>query len=318
MSTILYIGNVGPDSHATYTTENHVARDAESLGHTVIPVMEGQRCHEQALEVLRSQRVDLVLYTRTEGLRWAHQDALMVWDEAARLGVPTASLHLDLFWGIGRRDVKVTRENALFGVDVAFTADGGHQDEFAAAGINHVWLPPAVVSDEVGRGTPRAEYAGEVAFVGSSRGYHDEWPRRREMVAAAERRFGAGFVRAGDGRTVREWDLNDLYASVKCSVGDSLAPDLGASLYWSDRLTEAAGRGSILVHPYIAAACDQLGDAVVWCDWDVDEQMETAAAVCEWSDDERDTFITHAIGIIRDGHTYAHRVQSVLDHLGIG
>lgn len=315
--TILYIGNVGPEAHASYCTEQHVKRDAEALGHTVIPVMESPTCHTEARAILDKHRVDLVLYTRTEGLRWAHDDARALWEQCHARGMPTASLHLDLFHGIARRDVKATRGNALFAVEYVFTADGGHDAEWEAAGVNHHWLPPAVVSDECYVGSPRAEFAGDVAFVGSSRGYHHEWNRRRVLVAELERRFGSRLVRAGDGRTVREGDLNDLYASVKVSAGDSLAPDYEAARYWSDRIPEATGRGSILVHPMIDAAYDQFGDHVVWSGWDAADQCDVIADVLSWSDTRRAAHIAEAVAFVKAHHTYRSRVQTVLDTIGL-
>lgn len=315
---VMQIGNVGPSAWATYTTEEHIRRSFEQLGHPVHPVMESQAATKDAGRVLRRHPIDLVVYTRTEGLGWRHHDALQLWDECRRRGIPTVSVHLDLFFGIGRRGVKVTRDNALFAVDHCFTADGDHDTEFAAAGIVHHWLPPAVVADECGVGTPRPEWAGEVAFVGSGKGYHSEWPRRRELVAALEDRYGDRLVRAGDGVTVREQALNDLYASVPVVAGDSLAPNREQARYWSDRIPECAGRGGVLVHPRIDAAAERFGDAVVWSEWDVDAQVDRIAEVAAWPPEQTAKQRQRAVDIVRGGHTYAHRVRTVLDTIGLG
>lgn len=317
MATILYCGNVGPRAHATYTTENHVKRDAEASGHTVVPVMESPTCGKDARQLIAQHDPDLVLYTRTEGLGWPHSEGVALWEWCRTRGVPTASLHLDLFHGIARRGALATRDSALFSVDYVFTADGGHDAEFAADGVNHHWLPPAVVYDECHVGTPRDQFAGDVAFVGSSRGYHREWPRRRDLVAALEHAYRGRLTRAGDGVTVREGDLNDLYASVKVSAGDSLAPDRERARYWSDRIPEAAGRGSILVHPRIDAAVERFEDHVVWCGWDVADQLAAVEEVLSWPDGYRADRIAAAVGFVREHHTYRDRVAEVLRVVGV-
>lgn len=314
---VVYVGNVGPAAHATYTTENHVAKSLAALGHTVIPVMEGADCGIEVRRQLRAQSVDLVLYTRTDGLRWDHGDAIDCWDICRGRGIPTASLHLDAFFGLDRRGVKVDVGNALFAVDYVFTADGDHQPDFADRGINHHWLPPGVLFEECGPGTPQAQWAADVAWVGSSRGYHREWPRRPQLVAALEQSYAGRLTRAGDGVTVREQQLNDLYASTKVSAGDSLAPKREASRYWSDRVPEAAGRGSVLVHPTIDAAVDLFGDSVVWCGWDIGDQLAAIDDVLTWTPTKRAAHIAAAVAHVRREHTYRNRCRTMLHTIGL-
>lgn len=306
---VVQIGN----QQVSYCTEVHLRQSLEALGHTVTFVQEGPQCDRLAKRAIQRGPVDLVLYTRTDGLRWPHEQGVALWDWCRTRGIPSASVHLDLFHSIARRDVKVTHDNALFAVDHCFTADGDHQAEFAAAGINHHWLPPGVLYEECGAGTPRAEYAGDVAFVGSSSHYHGEWPRRRELVAALESHYAGRFTRAGDGRTVREQALNDLYASVKVSAGDSLAPLRERSTYASDRVVEAPGRGSILVHPRMDPWVDLLGDAVVWCGWDVADQIAALDDVLTWPEAKRAAHIRGAVEIVKAGHTYRSRMATLLD-----
>lgn len=306
---IVYVGNFG----VSFSTETHVKRSLEALGHDVTAVQERRGCEQEARKLVRRGPVDLVLYTRTDGLHWPHERAIALWDECFRLGVATASTHLDLFHGIARRDVKTTKANALWATEYVFTADGDHQDEWAAAGINHHWLPPGVLYDECYVGTPKPEYAGDAAFVGSSSHYHDEWTRRRDLVAALESHYAGRFTRAGDGVTVREGALNDLYASVKVSAGDSLAPLRERSTYASDRIVEAPGRGSILVHPRMDPWVDLLGDAVVWSPWDVSEQIACMDEVLTWTDSKRTEHIRRAVEIVKADHTYRSRMKTLLD-----
>ena len=84
---VVQIGNVGPKSWATFTTENHLMQSLTALGHQVTPVMEGPRCDRDVMRALRAGPVDLVLYTRTDGIGWDHAAAIDCWQECARRGV---------------------------------------------------------------------------------------------------------------------------------------------------------------------------------------------------------------------------------------
>ena len=58
----------------------------------------------------------------------------------------------------------------MFFTRYVFTADGGHQDDWAGLGIDHRWLRPAVRHDAVQKNRP--ECACDVAFVGSNDTVH--------------------------------------------------------------------------------------------------------------------------------------------------
>ena len=133
-----------------------------------------------------------------------------------------------------------------------FTPDGDPASEawFAEQGINHVYVPPAVVSDECTVGNYRPELDHDVIFVGSKH-YHPEWPHRGELLAWLEATYGDRFKRyGGDVQVMRGQDLNDLYASAKVVVGDSLCLP-GHTRYWSDRYYETVGRGGFLIAPCV-------------------------------------------------------------------
>ena len=50
---------------------------------------------------------------------------------------------------------------------------------------------------------------------------------------------------------IRGKELNDLYATAKVVVGDTLCKGFNYPYYFSDRLFETTGRGGFLIHPYI-------------------------------------------------------------------
>lgn len=263
---VFQIGNFRPP----HSTENELRRALERLGHTVTLAQENTR-ETWAWNPEQMADVDLILWTRT-GWDWQHdcgwstqeawQHQLDLLDFARVAGIPTVGYHLDRWFGLDREG-QVTEE-PFFRCDLVCTADGGHDPQFAAAGVNHLWMPPAVSMAETerrGRPMPR-RYPGRVAFVGAWdlrqredgtwTGYHDEWaPHRRAMLDACRGAFGRQFRCYPQGRALRGQALADLYVTVPVFVGDScLAPiDDPPMRYWSDRIPETLGRGGLLVHP---------------------------------------------------------------------
>ena len=249
---VAYLGNF----RAPHSTENHLARAFRHHGHTVTQVQEDDLAAWRRLP----PDFDLLLWTRTA---WHWPDPA----EARRVqaqtvqrfrdaGVPVVGYHLDRWWGLAREHE--VYDEPFFRADLLVTADGGHDQQWCDAGVNHVWLPPAVSLAEAQPGTPRRNLMSDVAFVGSWQGhYHAEWPHRAELVA---------FLRDTYGPRVRFWPqprqqalrgqaLRDLYASVKVLVGDSCLVG-GATRYISDRVPETIGRGGFLVHPAVEGVTD--------------------------------------------------------------
>lgn len=245
---VAYIGNFA----ASHSTENEVRKALESLGVQVDQWQENDPATWGA-DGVRSElpRYAFVLWTRTG---WTPpvphdaQHALLV--EARLAAVPVVGYHLDRWWGLDReQQVTGPGREPFFDVDVLCTADGGHDDLWAAHGVNHVWFPPAIGHEEAVRaGRFRREFEANVAFVGNASRYHREWPYRQELIRQMRSRYGRAFKVWEGG--VRGQDLADLYASVQVVVGDScLAGD--AVRYWSDRIPETLGRGGVLVHPAV-------------------------------------------------------------------
>lgn len=261
MSRVFYIGNFEPE----FSTENHVLQALGNLGHEVTTIQEGNR-HGWAylLGLLAAANVDdnarpeVVLWTRTKSLSDQIEPDLRraVLEVAASINVPTVGYHLDRWWGLARQHEIF--EDPFFRVSTLVTADGGHDKEWADAGVNHVWMPPGVSEFECRPGTFDEAYASDVAFVGSWNGYHPEWwAQRHEMLERLRGWYGERFrcwPPVGQ-PAVRGAPLRDLYASVKVIVGDScLSPRVDGSpmeRYWSDRIPETLGRGAFLIHPWV-------------------------------------------------------------------
>lgn len=332
MTCVAYVGNFRA---APYTTENHVARSFRQLGVDVVEVNQDDASAWGPVDfvhhIVNDRHIDLVLYTRTHnrtalGARDRADTAgwEQCWRDCEARGIVTASLHLDRFWDLHREHLIGDRD-PLFTTQHVFTADGGNQDRFAAAGVNHHWLPPAVVADECGRFEPYEAFPFDVVFVGSDAPYHPEYPQRGELLRWLRATYGARFGWYGPGRgpdhaVVRGEELGRVYASAKVVVGDScFANEPGSprsTNYWSDRIPETLGRGGVLVHPMTAGLTEHFGLFTPWVHapgcWDeLGDVVESIIA------DERPVDRDTAVDLVRAKHTYRHRCAELLHTVGL-
>lgn len=317
MKSIVYIGNF----RHPWCTEVHITRDLESLGHTVTRLQEPPGGHgghlflREILVAAEQANADLVMFTRTWGL---HPDATQTWRTLEANGVVTASYHLDLYVPLPRR---ASIENDPFWTtQYVFTADGDptSQEWFDAHNINHHYSPPAVVSDECVEGTRRDRYDYPIIFVGSGSNYHPEWRWRQELLGWLTATYGDKFRRFGgdqpEGPT-RGQDLNDLYATARVVVGDTLS-FVGHTRYFSDRLFETIGRGGFLVFPRIDGL-DELGfvDGEHFRLYDFGD-LDGLRVIIDYYIDNPDAAREIALkgqAFVRENHTYAHRLAAALD-----
>lgn len=248
-----YIGNLGEGS-ALHSTENEVAKALTALGVEVLPFHE-QRFRWNAAEI---PDVDFAIWTHTHGFAppRTHGRQQRFLDTMRSRGIPIVSYHLDRYWDLYRESmVYGPGKEPFFCTDLMCSADGGNDDRWAKAGVEHVWFPPAVSEFECEPGTPRDEYRSDIAFVGSWQGgYHAESTHRAQLVDWLRDTYGdrCAFWPKPGHHAVRGQDLRDLYASVKVLVGDScFSGDPRGKKYWSDRIPECVGRGGLLVHPEV-------------------------------------------------------------------
>lgn len=317
--TIAYVGNFGP----RHSTENHVALSLRENGHTVVPHQEDALHRGEAggwpglADTVLGQGADLVLWTRT----WQHErpeeqeQALL---DLRAAGVFTASYHLDLYLGLDREE-QIGRE-AFWRTDLVCTADGFlPDDEWAARfGVNHRWVRAGVLREECQPGTLNPQYVSDVAFVGSHRRYHDEWPYRPELLRMLTTHYGERFAKwPRGGRSVRNEALNDLYASAKVIVGDSLCVGFDRPRYWSDRVYETIGRGGFLIHPYIEGMEDEFTDGEHLRFYPFGDFAELRRLIDHYvlHDNERQAIAGAGQAHVREHCTYTHRTQELVGHV---
>lgn len=301
-----------------WETEQDWQAAFEALGHDVVPL----DIRSAGYGDIRAAALDADLLLWSGGCQPTqplNETVFTTW-LLAEQGIPSATLHLDPWWGL-TRNACAWWHNPMFQAGTIFTASGDDQDRWDRWGKRHIWLPPAVrhtVPDTPG--TPRGEWRCDVALVGSNgRGYHPEWPYRRQLHQALEamcRRRGWTFRNpGGDHDRISREHMTDFYASATITVGDSLCPLREESRYWSDRFPEATGRRGLVIAPYIDALTKiyPAMPTYPWGDW---AALETIIEHLLEEHDERAWSIAECHQVTAAGHTYLHRARTVLDALG--
>lgn len=311
--TVAYRGNFGVD----FSTESHVAATLASMGHRVVRIQESDVDWSATVACCKAEGADMFLWTQTYGfqIKWGPEHATRALGALGAM-MPTVGFHLDRWWDL-EREAQITTEPFFQRLRWVFTADGDNQGRFAAAGVPHRWLPPAVFREECRPGWPRPALASDVAFVGSWRGYGHEvwWPQRKAVLDYLRRRYGTRFrMWPQPGQPVRGQLLNDLYASVAVVVGDSCFADR-SDRYISDRAFETVGRGGFLVMPCVQdVAADMLTDGV-HCRWYDHGDLAQLGAVVDHAlgnAGERERIRKVGQEHVTNHHTYTNRMAQLL------
>lgn len=299
---IAFVGNFD----CIWSTESHHAWTWRKMGHEVIQLQENRTSEKQVLDACRESQI--FQFTHTHG--WNCPVTMQTVSQIHAMGVKTFSYHLDRYFGIGSRQSSYL-SHPSFHLNYFFSTDGGNEAGWKNAGINHIYLPPAVVEYGAYLSTPR-EPQIDVLFTGSV-GYHAEYPFRPRMVAALTHNYGTRFqVRNG----VRESPLNDLYAAAKVCVGDHIFA--GSPLYVSDRLFETVGRGGFIVYPDTPGITDLIPGLVTYKPQDENDLIHKIDYFLDLAhESERLERRNLAFEWVKKHGTYTNRLQKVLDIMGV-
>ena len=252
---IAFLGNFT----VPYCSEVHYLKTLTKLGHDVVPLQETQTTASDLVKVLDSG-IDMFFWVHTHG--WVTPQIEDFLTMLKVRGIPSVGYHLDLWLGIQReKDLETDpywKIQYFFSVDKLMVDLLNSREDMPKA----FFLRAGVFEDECFLGKKREEFTHDVIFVGS-RGYHPEWPYRPRLIKWLEKTYGDRFAQYGGGGlgTVRGNDLNDLYASAKIVVGDTLCKGYEYPEYLSDRIFETTGRGGFMIHPYITGIenCFKIG-----------------------------------------------------------
>jgi hypothetical protein len=295
----------------SWCTEVDLHAALETLGHQVTHVQEDEHTWGALRDICRRVEPDLFLWVRTwrqdfEGGHW-----FLEW--CREQSIPTVSFHLDLYIGLDRE--AGIAGDPFWATDHVFTADGGHDEWFAAHGIRHHWLPPAVNAASCALARPDGRYRHDLLWVGSWQRYHAEYPFRLSMVLHLRRAYRARLGVYPRGRQpLRLDELSVAIRSAKVVVGDSLClPD--AERYWSDRICETLGRGGLIVFPRVPGLEQCYTDGEHFLGYEPRDMHDLVRALEEalaLSDAERERIALAGREHTLAHHTYEHRMTEML------
>lgn len=280
-----------------------------------------QRGQTWLYDRVRDAEADLLVYSRTHSPTALTPDWTALWRRLEDDGTRTAGAHLDLFWGLPEREGWIRSGDPMFTLGTVFTADGGSDELWTEAGVNHRWLPPACDTRFIPPDAePIPELAHKILFVGSSRGYHSEYAGRMQLIAYARSTWPDRFVEYGGGTpngVVRGVNLARIYASDCICLGDSCFAGQ-RKLYWSDRAPECLGRGGFLIHPWLPGLRDWYNGAQL-ATFKAGDMEDLAAQVGAFDANpgEREGYRERGRQIVLARDTYRHRARQVLDAVGV-
>jgi hypothetical protein len=298
LNRVAFLGNFlttdSTESMVQWALEERLGVEVETLQENKVNL----RMLEEAMEWN-----DIFLWVHTRNFSQVPDNAMLMFlQDLRKRKIPTVSMHLDKFWGIPDREKRIGLD-PFWKTEFVFTADGSHQAEFFAAGVNHIWMKPAMSEVYCHPGVPREEFRCDVGFVGA-KGYHAEYPFRPQLVEWLEETYGGRFRHITD---VRGHALNDFYASCKVVVGDCIFA--GTPNYWSDRLPETCGRFGFLLHPGV----EGLGDHPVTRY--VPQDLDHLHHKIEWAlsnDVARNSIRQLCAQYVRNRDTWTDRMNEIL------
>ena len=308
LAKIVFLGNF----RVSYSTETHHVKTLESLGHTVINLQESEASSETILE--KAKDSDLFVWVHTHGWSTPGKFGMeRVLELLKEYGVPSMTYHLDLWFGL-KRQADLKRDPVYTYIDHFFTVDSQMAKWFNEnTKVKGHYLPAAVFDQECVYVPRKPQHS--VIFVGS-KNYHPEWPYRPKLINWLNNTYRNSFeLWGGQGKgVVRGNELNNLYATTKVVVGDSLSPNFNYPDYWSDRAYETVGRGGFLIHPYISGMEKHFTDKkhLVFYDFNNFDQLKDLIDYYLEHPEEADTIRKNGFEHVKKNHTYKNRWKNIL------
>ena len=304
---ITFVGN----HSVSYSSENHHVESLRQLGHEVVTMQEGQATGEEILA--KGTVSDLLVVVHTHG--WETPGLPLAEVLQMLKGVTkTMTYHLDLWLGLERQK-DLDNDPFYKLIDHFFATDKLMADWFNDnTAVKGHYIPAGVYHRECfSFNIPKIR---DIIFTGS-KGYHPEWPWRPQLINWLHDTYGTGFKHYGnDGiQVVRGLALNELYASTKITIGDTLCINYDYPDYFSDRLFEATGRGAFVIFPYIKGIENyfKLGEEIITFRFGDFEDLKTKIDYYLEHDEEREKIRKAGFERTKKDHTYIKRWEEILN-----
>jgi spore maturation protein CgeB len=289
-----------------YDTEVYILKSLQKLGHEV-NAQAINRCTLSDVQELLKGEYDFILFSKG----WFAKDENKINDEFRKSPILKVGWFFDLT--IGTRRENQLKMHQSFLADIVLTTDGGHEEEFKQAGINHICLRQGIFEDEAYFGKPDKEkFKEDIVFVGTSQ--HDiwfKWTYRNKWLKWLQETYKERFGWYGAEDGIRNDELNNLYATAKIVVGDSVYHPH----YWSNRLYETLGRGGFLIFPMIPGIEKEFipyKHFIPYTIGDFDGLQEKIDYYLT-HDKERKAIQKAGLEHCKKHHTYTHRCQKLIE-----
>lgn len=288
------------------------------MGHTIIARQEGQTPGSELLKQINDDKIDLFFWVSTHAWR---TDGIEYFLTECRLRrIPSVAYHLDLWMGISRERDLYNRP--FFTVDHFFTVDKLMADWLTKnTQCKGHFLPAGVYEKDCVLGTPdKVKYPHDIIFTGS-KNYHQEWPYRGQLIQWLHDTYGSRFGHYGPGGmdSVRGPELNNLYASAKVVIGDTLCKNFNYPYYSSDRLFEVTGRGGFMIYPRIKGLDEFYKNVyeIVFYDFNESNELHWLIDFYLLNHAEREEIRMGGFNRAKAEHTYRHRFQQIFETLNL-
>ncbi len=304
---IAFIGNF----EAQHSTENYHKLSFEKLGHEVICFQENKTSMQSILPVAANS--DMLYWTHTHNFNIGNASDMLSY--LKKKGIPTVGYHLDLWLGLQReRDLK---SDPYWNIEHFFTVD-----KLMADYLNNntktkgYFLPAGVPESECFIGTPdHGKYPHEIIFTGAKH-YHPEHKYRGQLIEWLHGKYNHRFAHYGNGgrSQVRGKELNNLYASAKIVIGDTLCKNFNYPEYLSDRFFEVPGRGGFMIFPYIHGAENHLepNEEVVFYEFGDFTDLKNKIDHYLLDHANREAIRLQGYERAKREHTYEHRINHII------
>lgn len=296
MKCILYVG----DFRQSYSTEKYIAHGFTQLGYQVVQVQQNDVPNARALlGAALKYKPDFVMFSKWTG----GVEAVFLLRQHKFL---TVGWIFDLYFNLPAEFGSRNFVNSSFQCDICFVTDGGHATNYKSRSINARTLRQGIYSPEALKGIKSPQVP--IIFLGSY-----NYNNRIKLIDWLRETYGHNFLcfgQGGDKAPVRGVELNNLLASVKIVVGDSVPSDF----YWSNRIYEVLGRGGFLLHPKVKGLDKELIPGKHYVEYEYGNFQELKTKIDFYLDKgmERETIRDAGFQYVKKHYTYTARCRELL------
>lgn len=215
--------------------EEGKARALEETGYRVLRFEERKLLNK---ELVLKANPDFLFYTK---LRIKEKEKLL--NQCKEKNITTVCWVPDLYFGLERENE--LSSNPIFKSDYVLTPDGGNEENFKKLNINHHCIRQGISKEYLSKDIEEKDI--DILFVGTLQKCH--LPYRKNLLDFLKKTYSNKFQWFGNtgDRELRNDSLAKVYKRSKIVIGECVESDN----YWSNRIYEALGRNSFLIHPHV-------------------------------------------------------------------